>query len=190
VRITAPCRVSSHKTLAPSLVRRSPHALRHVDAGFRVFTLWAPRKTKSLFFGAPLLGFGPSSEDPSTEPLPRGHSLPQAPDARHNPGRPQAAPPLRFPTPSASSSPGAAASWSSLPRSTACAFRFSQPPGALIRPELTGLVSCRIRSWGQPFKAFFLSRSRTLFPAPFPSWRSDRLQGFTPRESPPLDPTV
>jgi hypothetical protein len=33
---------------------------------------------------------------------------------------------------------------------TACAFRFSQPPGAFIRPEPTGLVPCRIRSWGHP----------------------------------------
>jgi len=33
---------------------------------------------------------------------------------------------------------------------TACAFRYSQPPGAFIRPEPAGLVSCRIRSWGHP----------------------------------------
>jgi len=26
---------------------------------------------------------------------------------------------------------------------------------------------------GSPFRAFFLPRSRTLFPAPFPSWRFD-----------------
>jgi len=37
---------------------------------------------------------------------------------------------------------------------------------------------------GSPFRAFFLSRSRTPFPAPFPSWRSNRLQGFrSARES-------
>jgi hypothetical protein len=38
---------------------------------------------------------------------------------------------------------------------------------------------------GSPSRALFLSRSRTLFPAPFPSWRHHRLQGFAPRESPP-----
>jgi hypothetical protein len=39
---------------------------------------------------------------------------------------------------------------------TACAFRFSQPPDALLHSEPTGLVSCRIRSWGSPFRALFL----------------------------------
>jgi len=33
---------------------------------------------------------------------------------------------------------------------TACAFRFSQPHGAFIRPEPAGLIPCRIRSWGHP----------------------------------------
>jgi hypothetical protein len=36
------------------------------------------------------------------------------------------------------------------PNSTACAFRYSQPLGALVRPELAGLIPCRIRSWGHP----------------------------------------
>jgi hypothetical protein len=66
-----------------------------------------------------------------------------------------------------------------FPEPTACAFRFSQPPGAFIRPTLTGLISCRIRSWGLPYKAFLLPRSlhavsgaRALMPfehAPEPS---------------------
>jgi len=43
---------------------------------------------------------------------------------------------------------------------------------------------------GSPSRALLLPRSRTLFPAPLPSWRSNRLQGFAPRESPPLDPAV
>jgi hypothetical protein len=106
-----------------------------------------------------------------------------------------------------------------LPRPTACAFRFSQPLDASIRPMPAGLVSCQIRSWGSPFRAFFLARSRTPSPAPLPSCRSrrlatppesllpsrapkcrarnrlpwwegprsaPRLQGFAPRESPPL----
>jgi hypothetical protein len=41
-------------------------------------------------------------------------------------------------------------SWSSIPSSTASAFRCSQPPGAFIRPEPAGLVPCRIRSWDHP----------------------------------------
>jgi len=57
---------------------------------------------------------------------------------------------LEVSTPTASSPPRAAASWSGLPRPTACAFRCSQPLGASIRPEPAGLVSCRIRSWGHP----------------------------------------
>jgi hypothetical protein len=40
--------------------------------------------------------------------------------------------------------------WPGLHFPTACAFRFSQPPGAFIRPEPAGLVPCRIRSWGHP----------------------------------------
>jgi len=53
----------------------------------------------------------------------------------------------------------------------ASVFRFSQPLGALIRPVPTGLVSCQIRSWGSPSRAFLLPHSRTPSPAPFPSWR-------------------
>jgi hypothetical protein len=58
-----------------------------------------------------------------------------------------------------------------LPHPTACAFRFSQPLDALIRPEPAGLVSCQIRSWGSPSRAFLLPRSRMPSPAPIPSWR-------------------
>ena len=41
-----------------------------------------------------------------------------------------------------------------LPHPVACAFRFSQPPGALFRHVLAGLVSCRIRSWGCTLQSF------------------------------------
>jgi hypothetical protein len=44
--------------------------------------------------------------------------------------------------------------WPGLPRPTACTSRFSQPPGAFIRPEPAGLVSCRIRSWGYALQSF------------------------------------
>jgi hypothetical protein len=49
-----------------------------------------------------------------------------------------------------------------------CAFRFSQPPGALHRPVPAGPVSCQIRSWGSPFRALLLSRSRTPSPGRCP----------------------
>jgi len=73
---------------------------------------------------------------------------------------------------------------------TACAFRFSQPLGAFIRPEPTRPCSMPDPLLGSPSRAFLLPRSRTLFPAPFPSWRLRRLQGFAPRESPPPSPVV
>jgi hypothetical protein len=41
-----------------------------------------------------------------------------------------------------------------LPHPTTCALRFSQPLDALVRPVLTGLVSCRIRSWGCALQSF------------------------------------
>lgn len=41
-----------------------------------------------------------------------------------------------------------------LPTRTACTFRFSQPRDAFIRLEPTGLVPCRIRSWGCALQSF------------------------------------
>jgi hypothetical protein len=58
------------------------------------------------------------------------------------------APPMRSFSPSASPRTGQRPGWPGLPHPTACASRFSQPPGAFIRPEPGGLVSCHIRSWG------------------------------------------
>jgi hypothetical protein len=51
-----------------------------------------------------------------------------------------------------------------FPDPAACAFGFSQPLGAFIRPTLTGPISFRIRSWGLPYKAFLLSRSLHAVP--------------------------
>jgi hypothetical protein len=88
-------------------------------------------------------------------------------------------------------------------------LRFSRPRDASIRHVPAGLVSCQIRSWGCTLQSFFLPRSRTPSPAPIPSgrWKTSthpryvarrnvrqatassripRLQGFAPRESPPL----
>jgi hypothetical protein len=51
-----------------------------------------------------------------------------------------------------------------------CAFRFSQPLGALIRPEPTWPYSMPNPLMGFALQSFSLPRSRTLFPVPFPSW--------------------
>jgi len=73
---------------------------------------------------------------------------------------------------------------------TACAFRFSQPLGAFIRPEPTRPCSMPDPLLGSPSRALLLPRSRALFPTPLPSWRSCRLQGLAPRESPFPGPVV
>jgi hypothetical protein len=44
--------------------------------------------------------------------------------------------------------------WPGLPHRTTYASRFSQPPGAFIRPVPGGLVSCHIRSWGCTLQSF------------------------------------
>jgi hypothetical protein len=59
--------------------------------------------------------------------------------------------------------------------------RFSQPPDASFRPEPAGLVACRIRSWGSPFRALFLSRRRQPSPAPLPSCRWSTRGGLCPQ---------
>jgi hypothetical protein len=57
------------------------------------------------------------------------------------------------------------------------AWAFPASPGFLnlLTPSsalsLPATVSDRIRSWGFPCRAFFLSRSRALFPVPLPSGR-------------------
>jgi len=116
--------------------------------------------------------------------------FPRNPTPGHNAERQLAAPPLRFRPLQRLPSPRQRHELAGNAFPTACAFRFSQPPGAFIRLEPAGLVPCRIRSWGPPFRAFFLPRSRTPFPAPLPSWRSNRLQGVAPRENPPPGPVV
>jgi len=109
-----------------------------------------PPRNKLNYSRDPLLGFGSSSEDT------------QAPSRRLEPSvsrrfrrsahaeRRSAAPPLRFRPLQRFPAQGSGMKWLDLPRPTASAFRFSQPPGAFIRPEPAGLVPCRIRSWGHP----------------------------------------
>jgi hypothetical protein len=165
--VTVPCRVFSLETLAPSLLRRSPRALHLFRLGSRVFALQAPEGHNQCPRD-PLLGFGPSSE------------VAQAPSRRIgtlvSQGRQH-----------------------SVELSTFCGASLEVPaPSAFPRPEqrheVAGLAFAdRLRlqvfstSWrlhppracrpyfmpnpllGQPFRALFLSRSRALSPAPFPS---------------------
>jgi len=90
-------------------------------------------------------------------------------------------------TPSAFPPLGAAAS---IDR--ACMSRSPAPSGFLnlmtlsSAPSLPALFHAGSALGVSPSKAFFLVRSRALFPTPFPSWRPNRLQGFAPRASPPL----
>jgi hypothetical protein len=53
-------------------------------------------------------------------------------------------------------------------------FRLSQPPGGLLPATPSGLVSCRWRSWGSPFRAFPSQRSRSASRRPLPSCRRPR----------------
>jgi len=79
-----------------------------------------------------------------------------------------AAPPMRFFPLQRFPARDSGLAWPGPPTRPPCAYRFSRPLGAFIRPEPAGLVSCRIRSWGLPFRALLLTRSRTLLPTPLP----------------------
>jgi hypothetical protein len=167
MRFAAPYRVLSLEPLAPVLVRCSPRVLRLKRLGLQGVRAPGPRETKFCFSGSSL-GLQLLFRGQSTEPLHKSLDLPspgtrtkRAPScsASHEVSDPCSA----FPTQSSG------LNWLDLQNPAACASRCSQPPGAFIRPEPAGLVPCRIRSWGQPFRAFFLPRSRTPFPTPWPS---------------------
>jgi len=84
-----------------------------------------------------------------------------------------AAPPLRFLPLQRFPRPEQRHDWPGLLLPTACAFRFSQPLDAFIRPEPAGLISCRIRSWGHPpelsSSRAAVRRSRRLSPHDVPT---------------------
>jgi hypothetical protein len=175
--------------LAPPLLQRSPHTFYPSGPGYRVFTLQAPGNhlngSRESSLGLRLLFRG----RPNTQPPPRVPGFPVTRRTVHT-ARQLAAPPLRFQPLQRLSSTGQRHELAGSASPTACAFRFSQPPGAFIRPEPTRPCFMPDPLLGLPFRAFFLPRVRTLSPAPLPSWRFIRLQGFTPRESPPLGPAV
>lgn len=67
---------------------------------------------------------------------------------------------------------------------TACVFRCSQPLDALIRPKPAGFISHRIRSWAT-LQSFLPLTQQLTVPSAFSLLTFLRLQGLTPRESPP-----
>jgi hypothetical protein len=148
-----------------------------------------PRET-SEWFPDPLMGFGSPSEDAQAPSRCPESLVTQKSDVGPTTDRQLAAPPLRFRPLQRFPSSGQRHELVGHAIPTACAFRFSQPLGAFIRPEPTRPYSMPDPLLGSPSRAFFLPRSRTPFPAPFPSWRSNRLQGLAPRESPPPGPVV
>lgn len=113
----------------------------------------------------PLVSFRPPSE---TSQVPSGRVRLLWP----RPAEPSTAPPLRFLPLQRFPHTWQRLCCSGLPHLNACASGFSQPPDAFIRPVPAGLVSCRIRSWGSPFRAFLLPRSLPPSPASVPSCRS------------------
>jgi hypothetical protein len=73
----------------------------------------------------------------------------------------------------------------------ACASRFSQPPGAFVRPEPAGLVSCQIRSWGlalqsfaPPVQPFAVSGAVALLSLDHPSLLSEAARIVASAEAP------
>jgi hypothetical protein len=95
----------------------------------------------------------------------RSHAGTEAPSMRVHPPHPRFGPLQRLPDPTEPHTSGE----SHLHRSC-CALRVSHPLDALLPARSAGLVSSRYRSWGSPFEALILSRSRTPSRTPLPSW--------------------
>jgi hypothetical protein len=150
-------------SLAPVLVERSPHALCPDGLGFRGFAGSGRRPSPNV------LG------QRSSHGLVRSFRVPRAPSRRVAiaPSRARSditAPPMRFHAPTAFPRSRQQSVRSGLPHPTDLRPQvFSTSRRLSIRREPAGLVSCRIRSWGSPFRAFLLPRGRTPFPAPIPS---------------------
>jgi hypothetical protein len=142
------CRVLDRISLAPVLVGCSPLALHPRGLGCRVFARSGLRASSCESTRNPLMDLRPPSESSRLRAAGDSSALRRArPPHRH--------PPMRSPAPSASPRTGQRLFvWPGLPHRTACASRFSQPPGAFIRPVPGGLVSCHIRSWGCALQSF------------------------------------
>jgi hypothetical protein len=119
-----------------------PFALSGVS--FRVFAKSGCRAVPCESTRHPLLDLRPPPESSRLRAAGASTSNPQA-----GPRLVHRHPPVRSLAPSASPRTRQRLfDWPGLPHRTTCASRFSQPPGAFIRPVPGGLVSCHIRSWG------------------------------------------
>jgi hypothetical protein len=166
--VALPFRVFISARLAPTLVRCSPRALVPRRGELQGLRSAETSGEAVRIPEIPLVGLGSPSEF-------HKHQAAPATGLRQRIG---SLPPLRFRSPTA------------FPRArlryrgagfaspdTPGAFRFSQPLDAFARCAPAGHVSDQIRSWGSPFRALLLSRSRTPSPAPLPSWRHDYCTG-------------
>jgi len=175
-------------SLAPPLLWRSPPALHHFGLGCRVFAVQVPEKPCKMIPGSsPGLRL-PFRGCPSTEPLHgtlvsqklrRPVELCACCSASH-----EVSPPSAFSQLEAAAQNGRVCMPFRLRLQVfSTSWRFHPPracrPCFMPDPLL-----------GLPSRALFLPRSRALSPAPLPSWRSVRLQGLAPRESPPLESAV
>jgi len=147
--VTVPCRVFSSEMLAPPLLRRFPSCPLPLRAGLQGLHPPGPGKQVN---GSRILSW--ASAPLQRLPKHRAAALslwsPRNPTPGHHAERQLAAPPLRFRPLQRLPSAGQRHELAGYAFPTACAYRFSQPPGAFIRPEPAGLVPCRIRSWGHP----------------------------------------
>jgi hypothetical protein len=148
MKVTLTCRVFVRISLAPVSVRCSPPALHPCGLSYRVFTRSECPPSPYEPTEHPLMALRSPSESSRLRAAADSTSLRRArPPQRH--------PPVRSLAPSASPrTEQRLFDWSGLPHRTACAFRFSRPLDAFIRPVPGGLVSCHIRSWGCALQSF------------------------------------
>jgi hypothetical protein len=117
------------------------------------FRSWLTQHPDTLSWASGLLFRGFPSTQPlsaliSQKGIPRGR-----PSSFQSLGR-RTAPPLRFlPLQRLSTRGSGFFDWACLTQSPASSG-FGQPPDAFIRPELTGPISYRIRSWGLTLQSF------------------------------------
>jgi hypothetical protein len=174
---------------APAWVGCSPHALL-LALGFRVFTTdGAPAPL--AWFGGILSWACALLQSPSSRQRP-----PHAPATKKVDGVDSATAFLEVLRPFSVSPLAAAASWTGLPHPAACVLRFSRPLDAFIRREPTGLVSCRIRSWGCALQSFSplvqphaVSGAAPLLPLDEPERPRPASSRGTPKHTEPTRPT-
>jgi len=159
------------------------------DLSYRVFTLQTPRN-QLMVPGILSWASTPLQRLPKHRAAAFEFPVSQKSDTWPKTKRQLAAPPLRFLPLQRFPALGSGISWSGLLLPTACAFRFSQPPGAFIRPKPAGLIPCRIRSWGHPPELSSSHAAVRCFQRHSPLGVQTAFRVFTPRESPLLDPAV